>query len=45
VNYLIIIGDKERDSKSVSYRKRGEESTNTLSREDFMEMLLNELEN
>jgi threonyl-tRNA synthetase len=45
VNYLIIIGDKERDSKSVSYRKRGEESTNTLSLEDFMEMLLNELEN
>ena len=45
VNYLLIIGDKERDSNSVSYRKRGEESTSTLPREDFMEMLHKELEN
>ena len=45
MNYLLIIGDKEKDSNSVSYSKRGEESTSTLSREDFMKMLHKELEN
>lgn len=35
----IIIGDKERDNNTVSYREFGSDETNTLSVEDFIIML------
>jgi len=38
-NYLLIIGDKEVENKSVSVRKLGEENTTTYSLEEFMKMV------
>ena len=34
--YIIIIGDKERDNNLISYRKLGEENTVTISKEEFI---------
>jgi len=43
--YTIIIGDKELESKTVSYRKFGEEGTSTETLEKFIENLLVEIKN
>ena len=45
IPYTIIIGDKERDSKTISYRLRGSNETFNLSQEDFVELLINEIQN
>jgi threonyl-tRNA synthetase len=38
-NYLLILGDKEVESRSVSVRKLGEENTVTYSLNEFMEII------
>ncbi|MCZ8342737.1 MAG: threonine--tRNA ligase [Leptospira sp.] len=43
VNYIVILGDKERDSHSVSFRRMGEEKTETISRDGFLTLLKGEL--
>lgn len=42
-NYIIIIGDKEVSNQSVSYRKRGEETTQTLGKDEFWDLVSQEL--
>lgn len=42
-NYLLIIGDKEVSSHSVSVRKRSEEKTTNYSLSDFINLLESEL--
>jgi threonyl-tRNA synthetase len=42
-NFLLIHGDKEIVGNLISYRKRGDENTFTLSREDFLELLAEEM--
>jgi threonyl-tRNA synthetase len=42
-SYLLILGDKEQESGSVSYRKRGEEETKSASLAEFLEILQSEL--
>ena len=37
--YTLIIGDNERDNNLVSYRKYGSEDTNTMSIEDFIKFI------
>ena len=39
IPFTLIIGQKEVDEKTISYRKLGTQDTITLSKEDFMEML------
>ena len=39
IPFTLIIGDKERDSESISYRKFGYQDTVTLSIDDFIEMV------
>jgi len=43
--YTLIVGDKERDSKSISYRLRGSNETFNLSQKDFIDLLNKEIEN
>lgn len=43
--YTLIIGQKEVDNKTVSYRKYGSEETVTLSYEDFFKLLKDEIDN
>jgi threonyl-tRNA synthetase len=42
-NYLCILGEKERDTKKISFRKRGEEITSTMDLAEFIELLKKEL--
>ena len=44
VNYTLIIGDKEKESNSISYRVRGSEETHNVSIEEFIEKLNKEIE-
>ena len=41
--YTLILGDKERDSKTISYRLRGSESTENLSVEEFIKRIEKEI--
>ena len=45
IPYTIILGDKEKESGSVSYRKYGTEETKTESIADFVKTILNQIEN
>ncbi len=36
IPYMIILGDKEAESRQIAVRRRGEESTSTVSIEDFI---------
>ena len=38
-SYTIILGDKERDNKTISYRKFGSMDTTTLSQDEFIDMI------
>ncbi|MBQ4263243.1 MAG: threonine--tRNA ligase [Bacilli bacterium] len=42
-SYTLIIGDKELESKTISYRKRGEQSTNNMPLNDFIEKIKEEI--
>ena len=43
IPYILIIGDKERDNKEVSYRKHGEEETTTVLVDEFISMIEEEV--
>lgn len=43
VPYTLIIGDKERDNKEVSYRKFGSQETTTVSQKEFVELINKEI--
>ena len=45
IPYTLIIGDKEKEGKTISYRLRGSNETNNLSQEDFIELIKNEILN
>lgn len=39
IPYTLVLGDAERDNNTVTYRKYGEEKTETLSLEEFLNLL------
>ena len=41
----IILGDKERDNNEISFRRYGKEETITVSKEDFVTLIKNEIKN
>ena len=41
----IILGDKEKDNENISYRKYGSEETVTVSKDDFIVLLKNQIDN
>ena len=43
--YTLILGDKERDNNTISYRMHGSNETITLSIDDFINQLKEEVEN
>ena len=45
IPYTLVNGDKERDAKTISYRKYSSQDTTTVSKEEFVELLLNEIKN
>ena len=45
IPYTLILGDKERDNKEISYRKFGSQETTTLSQEEFISMMKEVIDN
>ena len=43
IPYALILGDKERDNKEISYRTYGSEKTSTLSIDEFVELIEKEI--
>ena len=43
IPYTLIIGDKEKENKTVSYRLYGSEETTTVSIEEFEELIKNDI--
>lgn len=39
IPYTLVLGDNERDNNTITYRKYGEESTTTMSTEEFITMI------
>ena len=40
VPYTIVVGDKERDNKTLTYRKFGEQAQTTVSKDEFIKLTL-----
>lgn len=45
IPYQLVLGDNERDSGTVTYRKHGEKKQTTVTFEEFVELLNTEVEN
>ncbi len=45
INYTLILGDKEKDDNTISYRCFGKEETTTLSNKDFINMITTKIKN
>ena len=45
VPYTLILGDQEKENQTISYRLYGEKDTTTVSKEDFVSLLLEEIHN
>ena len=43
VPYVVVVGDKEQETNSVAVRKRGVGQIGTLSVDEFVEMILDEI--
>ena len=43
VPYLLVIGFNEQENETVSYRLHGEQKSTTVSKEEFVEMLKNDI--
>ena len=43
VPYTLIIGDNEKNNNTISYRLRGSKETTTISKEEFVELLKNNI--
>lgn len=44
VPYQLVLGDKERDEKTVTYRQYGEQKQTTVSLDEFVSMVLKQIE-
>jgi threonyl-tRNA synthetase len=45
IPYTLIIGDKEKENNTISYRKYGSEETTTVSSEEFVKMVQDQIKN
>jgi len=45
IPFTLIIGDKERDTKTISYRKYGTEETVNVSKDEFIKLLKDTIKN
>lgn len=45
VPYTLILGDQEKENKTISYRLHGEKDTTTVSQEEFLKLIKGKIEN
>ena len=44
IPYQLVLGDKERDERTVTYRQYGEQKQITVSLDEFVDMVLKQIE-
>ena len=44
IPYQLVLGDKERDERTVTYRQYGEQKQTTVSLDEFISMALNQIQ-
>ena len=44
IPYQLVLGDKERDERTVTYRQYGEQKQTTVSLDEFICMILKQIE-
>ena len=44
IPYQLVLGDKERDERTVTYRQYGEQKQTTVSLDEFVNMVLKQIE-
>ena len=44
IPYQLVLGDKERDERTVTYRQYGEQKQTTVSLNEFICMILKQIE-
>lgn len=45
IPYTLILGDNEKENKTISYRLFGSQETTTVSQNEFLELILDEIKN
>ena len=45
IPYMLVLGQKEVDNNTVSYRRAGSEETTTVSYDEFIKLINSDLEN
>ncbi len=45
IPYTIILGDQEKENKTISYRLFGHQETTTLPQEEFVKLITDEIKN
>ena len=45
IPYQLVLGDKERDENTVTYRQYGQQKATTVTKEEFVAMVLRQVEN
>ena len=45
IPFTLILGDQERDNKTISYRLFGSKETTTISQDEFINLILNKIKN
>ena len=45
IPFTLILGDQERDNKTISYRLFGSKETTTVSQEEFINLITNKIKN
>lgn len=43
IPYILVLGDKERDDNLISYRLHGEQKTTTVSKDEFIRLITDEI--
>ena len=44
IPYSLILGDQEKENKTISYRKHGEQLTTTVTIAEFLTLIHNEID-
>ena len=45
VPYILVLGQKEVDDKTISFRRAGSEETTTVSKKEFIDLLNEDIKN
>ena len=45
IPYTLVLGDKEKENNTISYRKYGSDETFTVTKDEFINIIRNQIDN